>query len=96
MLVSTVSGSSPCRPSSTAFGLPWPCPVAPSEPYSSTCSRCTAVRSPDSTSASANIRAARIGPTVWELDGPIPMEKRSKTLMVTGGLHDQLNGRRPA
>ncbi|GAA4609067.1 hypothetical protein GCM10023107_89790 [Actinoplanes octamycinicus] len=26
-----------------------------------------------------NIRAARIGPTVCELDGPIPIENRSKT-----------------
>ena len=30
-------------------------------------------------SSSANTAAARIGPTVCELDGPIPMEKRSKT-----------------
>src|SRR5215212_9342017 len=27
--------------------------------------------------------AARIGPTVWELDGPMPMLKRSKTLTGT-------------
>ncbi|GID13809.1 hypothetical protein Aru02nite_46980 [Actinocatenispora rupis] len=26
--------------------------------------------------------AARIGPTVCELDGPIPMENRSKTLIT--------------
>lgn len=32
----------------------------------------------------ANIRAARIGPTVWELDGPMPIENRSKTEMATG------------
>ncbi|GLW18871.1 hypothetical protein Stsp01_56140 [Streptomyces sp. NBRC 13847] len=31
-----------------------------------------------------NIRAARMGPTVWELEGPMPMEKRSKTEMATG------------
>ena len=30
-------------------------------------------------SSSAKTAAARIGPTVCELDGPIPMEKRSKT-----------------
>src|SRR5579862_7323871 len=31
-------------------------------------------------------RAARIGPTVWELEGPMPMVKRSKTLsaMLSG------------
>ena len=32
------------------------------------------------------MRAARIGPTVWELDGPMPTEKRSKTEMATGVL----------
>src|SRR4029079_15665539 len=32
--------------------------------------------------ASANMRAARIGPTVCELDGPIPILKRSKTLIA--------------
>ncbi|MFD1961351.1 hypothetical protein ACFSHP_24075 [Novosphingobium panipatense] len=26
--------------------------------------------------------AARIGPTVWELDGPMPMEKISSTLIA--------------
>ena len=31
----------------------------------------------------ANVRAARIGPTVCELDGPIPMLNRSKTLTLT-------------
>ena len=35
--------------------------------------------SPEPLSSSANTAAARIGPTVCELDGPIPMEKRSKT-----------------
>ncbi|GAA0477347.1 hypothetical protein GCM10009544_44160 [Streptomyces stramineus] len=30
-----------------------------------------------------NISAARIGPTVWELDGPMPIEKRSNTEMAT-------------
>ncbi len=29
------------------------------------------------------MRAARIGPTVCELEGPMPMEKRSKTEMAT-------------
>jgi hypothetical protein len=33
-----------------------------------------------SPSRSRNSPAARIGPTVWDDDGPIPMEKRSKTL----------------
>jgi hypothetical protein len=29
-----------------------------------------------------NRAAARIGPTVWELDGPIPILKRSKVLIA--------------
>ncbi|GGZ65841.1 hypothetical protein GCM10010344_35320 [Streptomyces bluensis] len=29
------------------------------------------------------MRAARIGPTVWELDGPMPIENRSKTETAT-------------
>ena len=40
--------------------------------------RLTPVRWPVSTRWSANEWAARMGPTVWELDGPIPMEKRSR------------------
>ena len=37
---------------------------------------------PRSSSRATNRFAARIGPTVCELDGPIPMEKRSKTLIT--------------
>ena len=31
---------------------------------------------------SANFLAARIGPTVCELEGPIPIEKRSNILII--------------
>lgn len=81
---STVRGELPVRPSRTALGVPWPWPVAPSEPKSS--ARIAVVRAsrPSFSSRFANIRAARIGPTVWELDGPMPIEKRSKTEMATG------------
>ena len=34
-----------------------------------------------SSSLETKVLAARIGPIVWELDGPMPMVKRSKTLM---------------
>ena len=40
------SGSSPSSPSSTALSLPWPLPVAPSEPYSSTSTRATSREQP--------------------------------------------------
>ncbi|CAM5693843.1 hypothetical protein SALBM217S_02647 [Streptomyces griseoloalbus] len=83
---STVRGESPSRPSSTALGVPWPCPVAPRGPYSSARTETTESSRSSLRSRRANIRAARIGPTVCELDGPMPIENRSKTEMATGGL----------
>ena len=44
--VSTVSGDSPASPSSTAGPLPCPCPVAPSEPNSSACTRADVAEQP--------------------------------------------------
>ena len=66
-------GGRPCR--CRARG-----PVAPSEPKSCERTRATRSRTPSSRSRSAKSAAARIGPTVCELDGPMPIEKRSKTL----------------
>src|SRR5215207_6626548 len=40
--------------------------------------RVTRSSTPSASSRSANARAARIGPTVCELEGPIPIEKRSR------------------
>ena len=76
---STVRGESPSRPSSTALGVPWPWPVAPSEPNSSARTDAVCASRPSFLRRRANMRAARIGPTVWELDGPMPIENRSKT-----------------
>ena len=79
---STVSGDSPASPSNTAPSVPWPRPVAANDPYRSTCTPTTDdTRSP---SSSTKLFAARIGPTVWELEGPTPIEKRSKTLTAMG------------
>src|SRR5438067_5039997 len=83
---STVSGCSPVSPSTTAFTLPWPCPVAPSEPNSSTRSPATRGVRPSVASVSVNIPAARIGPTVCELDGPIPILNSSKALIAMARL----------
>ncbi len=69
----------------TALTLPCPCPVAPSDPNSSARTPATAADCPLPASDAANIPAATIGPTVCELDGPIPILNRSKTLMVTAG-----------
>src|SRR5579872_3919196 len=80
---STVAGSSPSRPSSTARSLPWPLPVCPRLPNSSTLTLAVRTSSPSASSRSANRRAARIGPTVCELDGPIPILKMSNTEMCT-------------
>ena len=68
----------------TALSLPWPLPVAPSDPYKSVLmpvqasARMSLLREAYST----NCAAARIGPTVCELEGPIPIENKSKTLMA--------------
>ena len=83
---STVSGCSPDSPSTIALTLPWPCPVAPSEPNSSALIPATRSTTPSSASEPTNMPAARIGPTVCELDGPMPILKRSKALIVTSDL----------
>src|SRR4051794_25637586 len=80
---STLSGSCPESPSRMALSLPCPLPVAPSEPYSVTLMRATFSNNPESRRRTANWRAARIGPTVCELDGPMPILNRSKTLNAT-------------
>ena len=46
---------------STALSLPWPLPVAPSEPKSSHFTRAVRSSTPSAASRSVNIRAARIG-----------------------------------
>src|SRR5580658_6703707 len=79
---STVAGCSPSSPSRTALSLPWPRPVRPSEPYRATRTVCTRGSRASSRRPTANIRAAFIGPTVCELDGPMPTLNRSKTLIV--------------
>ena len=86
---STLSGSEPSRPMTTASRVPCPVAVAASDPY-----RCTstwATRGPICSSSStsrANWAAARIGPTVCELEGPIPISNRSNVLMLTVRLLD--------
>src|SRR5580693_8604620 len=79
---STVAGCSPSSPSRTALSLPCPLPVRPSDPYRQTRTVWTCGMRPSSRRPSANWRAARIGPTVCELDGPIPTLNRSNTLIV--------------
>src|SRR5262249_15876957 len=77
------SGRYPSRPSSTAGSVPWPRPVAASEPYSSTRTSATRASTPTASSSSTKFAAARMGPTGCELDGPMPTLKSAKTLMVT-------------
>lgn len=45
--------------------------------------RATPGSRPASASAPTKVTAARIGPTVWEDDGPIPTLNNSKTLSAT-------------
>src|SRR4029077_14747530 len=84
---STVAGCSPSSPSSTALSLPCPGPVRPSEPYRATRTVATCGIKPSSARLRANIPAAFIGPTVCELDGPMPTLNRSKTLIVMAVPH---------
>src|SRR5690606_13476794 len=60
--------------------------VAASEPYKSQRSRTTRSLVPSVCKRLTKWAAARMGPTVWEEDGPIPMVKRSSAerVMVPG------------
>lgn len=75
-------------PRMAALSEPWPAPVDPSEPNSSTSTRAVDSTAPRSSRAPAKRWAARIGPTVWDELGPMPIEKRSKTLTVTTHLRN--------
>ena len=80
---STVSGCAPSRPTSTARSVPWPMPGQRERAVQAHRDlrglRRAARRA---SSPSTNSRAARIGPMVWELDGPMPTLKMSNTLSV--------------
>src|ERR1700753_274264 len=56
-------------------------PAGASEPYNSAFTRETRISEPSLRKRAVNWRAARIGPTVWELEGPMPILKRSKMLV---------------
>jgi hypothetical protein len=58
-----------------------PFPVKAREPYRSTCIRRTASMKPWDTNSLANSAAALVGPTVCELNGPMPILKISQTLV---------------
>ena len=80
---STVSGLSPNRPRRMARSVAWPMPVRASEPKSSVWRRAVRGRVPLASSDRAKRSAARIGPTVCEEDGPMPILKSSKRLVFT-------------
>ena len=64
----------------TAEGVACPSPVSASEPYRCTTTRATRASSPCSASWFTKRAAARMGPMVCELEGPMPMENTSKKL----------------
>src|SRR3984885_10221092 len=80
---STASGASPRRPRRMARSVAWPMPVRASEPYRSTVTVAVFSRRDEAASSRVKRRAARMGPTVWELEGPIPILKSSKRLVFT-------------
>ena len=61
-----------------ASKVPCPVPVAARDPKTSTLMSATFPS--DSPRRLMKVAPARIGPTVWELEGPMPTVKRSKTL----------------
>ena len=77
---SIVAGALPSRPSSTARSVQCPRPVSASEPYICATTFAVCGSSPRVSSSPANAHAAFIGPIVWELDGPMPILKMSRTL----------------
>src|SRR5476649_1750256 len=92
-LVGTTScGVSPIRPRITALSVAWPMPVSASEPYSAACTPTTSSKGPHSI---RKRRAATIGPTVWELDGPMPILNRSNTLIAIAENLRSQDSRRP-
>src|SRR5580692_1486300 len=87
--VSNVTGSSPARPSWIAISVPCPLPVLASEPYSSALT-CRRPASPfRARMESVNRWAARQGPSVCELEGPIPILKMSLTEIDSCGILPQ-------
>ena len=71
-----------------ADGVPCPSPVSASEPYRCTCS-CTTRESRERSRSDCTKRAAaRMGPIVCELEGPMPMEKTSKKLVYMSSADD--------
>ena len=73
------SGTKPARPSTLASTVPCPTPVSASEPCSSTAIRATSSSLPRLASARTKSAPIRIGPTVCEEDGPMPIRKISST-----------------
>ena len=83
----------PSRPISTALSVPWPRPVSASEPNTSARTRATCGKLARCFASQfcAKRAAARIGPTVCEELGPMPILNRSKVLTAMGS-RDCLRG----
>ena len=79
---STVSGVKPLKPSTIALSVAWPRPVKASEPRSMTSTEATRPSAPMPARPAAKAAAAFIGPTVCDDDGPTPILKSSKTLIM--------------
>ena len=73
-----------------ALSVPWPLPVAPSEPNSSVAIRLISCWR----QFIAKRRAAFIGPTVCELDGPMPIRNSSSELTNTREIYAMVWGLR--
>ncbi len=86
---SSVAGSMPSRPSRIARSVQWPRPVSASDPYSCAPTFAVRVTSPSDCNSRTNAQAAFIGPIVWELDGPTPILKMSRTERFIGSADER-------
>ena len=87
-------GKCPSSPISTALSVPWPRPVSASEPNTSARTRAVRARSAVVSLSQRWTKraAARIGPTVCEELGPMPILNKSKLLTATCGTPEAPRG----
>ncbi len=81
--MTTSCGLFPASPMMMATSVAWPLPVSDNDPYRSTTIWLVAVNKPLLSSRSIKLFPAFIGPTVCELEGPIPILKISNALIIS-------------
>lgn len=85
-MTSSESGTPPAIPGGTALSLPWPLPVAPSEPQGA------ARAAPRRAAGHPALAGTRAGAAVND-DGPMPILNRAKTQTATGAASQPVRSR---